>query len=86
MSLLKDYSISYDKSGNYTVNFTTTEKASATYSIDVDGTKVITLDTDARGATTFSHDYGNSSTDLKFNFDQPDPAGRRKKPKGLLEG
>lgn len=70
MSVLQDYSIIYDRSENYILNFTTTEKTSATYSTDRDGTNVITLVADAKGTISFSKNYGNTSKNFKFGFEQ----------------
>lgn len=87
MSLLQDYSITCNASGNYSVNFTTTEKASVTYTTDPDGTNVITLNTYAKGETSFVHNFGNSGSDLKFLFDQPAALlGRLRKPNGDIIG
>jgi len=85
MSLLQDYSITCDKSGNYILNFNTTKKASASFRTS-GTTNTITIDEDPGGSTSFSKNYGNKEVDFKFQFNQPGTTERRTKPDGSLGG
>jgi len=85
MSLLQDYSITCDKSGNYILNFNTTKKASAVFRL-AGTSNTITIDEDSKGETSFSKNYGNKEVNFKFNFDQPGTAERRTQPSGNLDG
>ena len=79
MSLVQNYSITCDKSGNYIINFNTSENASVTYTTERDGTNTITVNVDKKGETTFSKNFGNVSKEFKFTFVQPDGGGTMKR-------
>jgi len=86
MSLVQNYSITYDENQNYTLQFNTSELASVTYSIEKDGTNVITVNNADKGEQKFTHKYTSKNGVFKYVFDQPDDAarGRRRIPGGSM--
>jgi len=86
MSLLENYNVDYNKKKEYIMTFSTTTKANATYSVETDGTNIITLNEDIKGKTHFKNTYTSKDGEFKYAFDQLDAVARRKRiPSGTIE-
>jgi len=78
MSLLENYNVDYNKKKEYIMTFNTTVKASATYSVETDGTNVITLNEDTKGKTRFKNTFTSINGEFKYVFNQPDGTAKRR--------
>ena len=85
MNLVQDYCVTCDKKGNYILDFNTSEPASVIYSTNSEGYNVITVNTDSKGKTVFTNNYGNASNIFKYSFIQPETTERGGgQPQGIM--